>query len=731
MQGSRGNEHESDRPQSIGLFLPFDHAERDLNAKLKPQLHSIHASLELNSEVTATNVTILKTLLGDIFAQMKQTDPFFRLLFKRLEYTGSYYDGLRIKKADEFDINLVLNLPFEKDEFTASDGCPGHVGYEVDPAAMVRLRREGDAKWVPLLLNWMDGSRGRLVPDRVTQWLESVLDPVLRTYVVPSGPCSAMEEIRLLQHGPAVTLYIKLKDGNQIDVDLVPVIEFHHPSWPTSVQKKGWMANMLPEDFNWFLVPKPPMPKSHLWRLHFPNIEKRLIEDHGCVKPIIRLLKAMRDSYGWDLSSYSLKTFVMSQLVANDDAQYWHPDNQGMLFVRVLDCLGHVLAQPGPAISFLFHPEVDLTETITRKTRDNISGQIKRIVRKLWLSPDQCYELVLKNQRKDRVLSDNVDVLLQIKEDILDRISCTTTRAVLALDIKGAFDNVSHMLVFENLASTGCGPLMYDYVRDFLSNCMVTIGVESIRTSTIPPPPLLERIPQMKHTLYADDPTIWTTSGSDGGRQDFLKEVIETVQNYLEAGNLQRAPDNQFPKNKEADIRLTLKKGTPVPVVNRVRILGPSPPAGRWSQVHGRPTRRDNHASHAHMMSRITSHRHGLKESDLIRLTQALVVSRITYANPYLNLLSRGKGKMDLALGVPPYASNAKLWRLGVNNTFQELINTHLASKWEHLALTLSGRHILSSLGIPIPASQCEAVQLLLALRDKIQGPFARSANRG
>ncbi|XP_042142896.1 uncharacterized protein LOC120836107 [Ixodes scapularis] len=407
--GTRENEPNSGRPLTVSLSLPFDHAERDLNAKLKPQLQSICASLKLNSEVTATNVTILNSLLDDILVQMKRKDPLFHLLFKRLEFSGSYYDGLRIKKADEFDIDLVLNLPFEKDEFTASDGCPGHVGYEVSPAAVDRLHREGDAKWVPLLLDLMDGER-RLVPERVTQWLESVLGSVLRTYVVSSGPCWAIEKIRLRQHGPAVTLYIKLKDGNQIDVDLVPVIEFRHPSWPTGVQKKGWMANMLPEDCNWFLIPKPPMsmPKSHLWRLHFPNMEKRLIEDKGCVKPIIRLLKAMRDSYGWNLSSYSLKTFVMSQVLENDDAQYWHPDNQGMLFVRVLDCLGHALAQPGPAISFIFHPEVDLTETVTRKTRDNISGQIKGIVRKLWLFPDQCYELVLKNEPKGRPSSDIV-----------------------------------------------------------------------------------------------------------------------------------------------------------------------------------------------------------------------------------------------------------------------------------------------------------------------------------
>ncbi|KAM7309845.1 hypothetical protein ISCGN_006830 [Ixodes scapularis] len=259
------------------------------------------------------------------------------------------------------------------------------------------------------------------------------------------------------------------------------------------------------------------------------------------------------------------------------------------------------------------------------------------------------------------------DVLLQIKEDILDRISCTTTRAVLALDIKGAFDNVSHTLVFENLASTGCGPRMYDYVRDFLSNWMATIGIESIRTSTIPIPSKGNRQGSVLSPTF--------------GRQDFLEEVIETVQNYLEAGNLQRAPDKSQ--------LLLLRAGKPIPE----------------EEEGGHPPHRDGGAKYTvdrlvktttqvmRMVRRITSHRHGLEESDLIRLTQPLVVSHIACANPYLNLTC----------------------------CREELINMHLASQWEHLALTLSGRHAPSSLGIPIPASQCEAIQLLLALWDKIQ----------
>ncbi|KAM7313438.1 hypothetical protein ISCGN_003303 [Ixodes scapularis] len=111
---------------------------------------------------------------------------------------------------------------------------------------------------------------------------------------------------------------------------------------------------------------------------------------------------------------------------------------------------------------------------------------------------------------------ESTDVLLQIKEDILDRISCTTTRAVLALDIKGAFDNVSHTLVFENLASTGCGPRMYDYVRDFLSNWMATIGIESIRTSTISIPSKGNRQGSvLSPTLLPGDVQAASSTGTD------------------------------------------------------------------------------------------------------------------------------------------------------------------------------------------------------------------------
>ncbi|XP_042143024.1 cyclic GMP-AMP synthase [Ixodes scapularis] len=312
----------------MASFLYFDEAERKLNAKLLTELDKVHKSITLDDDDTASNVAILETLLDDITKQMAWIDPLFREVFNRLVYTGSYYEGLRTKSADEFDINLVLDLPFQKCDVSVVGGPADYVGYKVSPAAIHRLRREGGEQ----LHAWMD-SENRLLPDKVKSWLQSVFDRALRSFN-PSRSSSLVAQIRPSQSGPAKTFHIILKDGCNIDVDLVPVIEFKHPDWPEGTQRKHWMTRIPKTDCNWFLIPKPPRSNSYLWRLHFPNMEKRLIEDFGCVKPIIRLLKTTRDSYKWNLSSYALKTFVMHEVLIYDDKYYWHPGNQGMLFVK-------------------------------------------------------------------------------------------------------------------------------------------------------------------------------------------------------------------------------------------------------------------------------------------------------------------------------------------------------------------------------------------------------------
>ncbi|KAG0426431.1 hypothetical protein HPB47_026458 [Ixodes persulcatus] len=47
------------------------------------------------------------------------------------------------------------------------------------------------------------------------------------------------------------------------------------------------------------------------------------------------------------------------------------------------------------------------------------------------------------------------DVLLQLKEEVIDNLSSRSKSIILALDVKGAFDNVSHGAVRRSLQGTG------------------------------------------------------------------------------------------------------------------------------------------------------------------------------------------------------------------------------------------------------------------------------------
>ncbi|KAM7314642.1 uncharacterized protein ISCGN_004426 [Ixodes scapularis] len=58
---------------------------------------------------------------------------------------------------------------------------------------------------------------------------------------------------------------------------------------------------------------------------------------------------------------------------------------------------------------------------------------------------------------------------------------------------------------------------------------------------------------------------------------------------------------------------------------------------------------------------------------------------------------------------------------MGVHNTLQELIQAHLASQQERLALTPTGRTVLHNLHFPIPSSVRNTVRLPTAIRDHIQ----------
>lgn len=363
------------------------------------------------------------------------------------------------------------------------------------------------------------------------------------------------------------------------------------------------------------------------------------------------------------------------------------------------------------------------------------------------------------------------DAMLQLKHQVIDSMT-TSTKAILGLDLKKAFDNVKHSTILTRIIELGLGKRTYDYVRDFLTDRTARITLGELESgeiemgsagtpqgSVISPllfnlaliglPAKLEEIDGLSHSLYADDITLWVTRGCDGQIEQTLQRAIDTVQRFLEDTGLTcsaeksellvyrptrrgRKPkySEQSANHAEEAIQLTTSEGHVIPKVDVIRVLGLYIAANGHN---GETVRRLEHAVNQtiRLLKRITNRHSGMKEGNTIRLVQAFVLSRITYVASYLNWHVAEKIKLDClirkvykqALCLPMNTSTVKLLELGLHNTLDELIEAHNVAQYERLSKTKTGRYILEKLGIHYHTQQGEKADITVMVREKIVIP--------
>ncbi|KAG0419935.1 hypothetical protein HPB47_003783 [Ixodes persulcatus] len=331
------------------------------------------------------------------------------------------------------------------------------------------------------------------------------------------------------------------------------------------------------------------------------------------------------------------------------------------------------------------------------------------------------------------------DILLWIYKDILENPRSGQTRCLLALDLKGAFDNVSHESIFRGLSTVNCGRRTFEYVRSFLTDRTATLTLGSIQSGTyrlgsrgtpqgavLSPllfnlalrglPEALRAVPNVEHAIYADDITLWCREGSDAEIEEKLQAAADIVGEYAMRCGLKCAPEKsellvfRNPRDKLVDHIDVVIDGVRVPKPAEVRILGQLLQQGRGNK----PTidRLDAMTTQVcGMMRRIRNRRHGLKEKEAIQLVQAFIIARLTYGTPYLNLNKAEMQKLNVlirrayknALGLPERTATEKLLKLGVHNTIEELHEAQLVSQLKRLSSTVNGAWLLDKLGMAVP----------------------------
>lgn len=59
--------------------------------------------------------------------KLKETDSLFEALYETKFYGGSFYDGLKISKPNEYDLDLLLRLPRDIKPILIPSSEPGFV----------------------------------------------------------------------------------------------------------------------------------------------------------------------------------------------------------------------------------------------------------------------------------------------------------------------------------------------------------------------------------------------------------------------------------------------------------------------------------------------------------------------------------------------------------------------------------------------------------------------------
>ncbi|GAB6018394.1 hypothetical protein CHUAL_000110 [Chamberlinius hualienensis] len=243
---------------------------------------------QLTHKVQTTTNFKFQNLLTRLIQRMKDVDELFNRIFVQIIYTGSYYENQKIEHADEFDLNLQLDLGFDEDDFQVQ-----HRGLPSGFANFTLLNDLDDFDVSDLFSYIFQEDQIHLSRSGINRWMQSVVDKSLANGHLP--------QIRVKSHGaPASTVLMNLTRNIQVSVDLVPVIYLDYI--PRSCRE---IIRQCPiEERKSCLVPEPP-PKNlpsddSMFRISLPELEKKQLKDCGYFKPIIRIFKSIRDENGWE-----------------------------------------------------------------------------------------------------------------------------------------------------------------------------------------------------------------------------------------------------------------------------------------------------------------------------------------------------------------------------------------------------------------------------------------------
>ncbi|XP_051162498.1 cyclic GMP-AMP synthase-like receptor [Leptopilina boulardi] len=336
-----------------------------------------------------SNAHIEKVIKEGIIPLMRRNDPFFNKFFNSILHGGSYYKGTKVGKPNEYDLNMIILLPWRQDtlNFETPEKKPGYIKIQLTKDSKLQ-----DWKNYEKQLDKIISPNNYLDQNKFRELMESILSRSLQT--LPNCPIrknwkqlqisNENYSISYKKSGPAFTFTIIFSNNQEIDVDLVPSLEF---SVPPPKRYKGFKN----EPKNWSIIPKPQNEENGnlMWRISFYREEKERLK--GPMKTVIRLLKKLRDTQRMhNFCSYFIETVALNELKSYENDLNFMKLPITCIFMHMLEKLRD--AAKNHNIPFFYNKNMNLLEKISSMEMKNYADRFAQIILKINqnISTDPC-----------------------------------------------------------------------------------------------------------------------------------------------------------------------------------------------------------------------------------------------------------------------------------------------------------------------------------------------------
>ncbi|GAB0099707.1 hypothetical protein DMENIID0001_155940 [Sergentomyia squamirostris] len=295
----------------------------NLNEILKPINDFITLRSKERAEYMQHFVKVMKVVIDEV----KKMSPLLNKMYKGFEFAGSYRDGLKVYKPDEYDLNIKLKLPLDVDDRVTIDGNskPGFVRINIEKLLEVLPKFSGYNE-VAKELGKLTNNEGYLLQNKVFSWFESILT---RSWSNIESSLSSYK-LSVKKQGPAQTIQVTYQQDQNISfsVDFVVGLVFDaNIRW---IATREPPKNCISEEKYWIAIPKP-MKSSDgnengnaFWIISYPAQESKIIRNKNRLKEANRFLKKIRDRRNLKLlKSYHIKTVIMLEIQGKADS-YWN-----------------------------------------------------------------------------------------------------------------------------------------------------------------------------------------------------------------------------------------------------------------------------------------------------------------------------------------------------------------------------------------------------------------------